>query len=139
MGLTPSSSTAEITNQPNVVMQYLNYERDIVLRHGVILEGWTHSTWANPSELSTSLEPLRKFVGALQDGTCKFRKLSREECQKRQEEYDRKVSKSEIQVQERQKRKDTGKKRKVTEDSVPDTDTEVARPTQKQKTGPACG
>jgi hypothetical protein len=107
-------------------MQYLNYERDIVLRHGVVLEGWTHSTWANPSELSTSLEPLRRLLDALKNDTCKFVKLTTAQRQKRQEEYNKKVDSGEIQVQERQKRKDAGKKRKqhdgggVTDDDIND-------------------
>ena len=115
-------------------MQYVNYERDIILRHGVVLEGWTHSTWTNPSELSTSLEPLRKLVAALRDGTCDFRKLSREEQQKRQDEYDRKVSNGEIQVQERQKRKDAGQKRKAVEDYGSDSDPATPKHSKKCQT-----
>jgi hypothetical protein len=111
----------KITGQSNAVMQYLNYERDTVLRHGVVLEGWTHSTWANPSELSTSLEPLRKLLDALKNDTCKFVKLTSEQRQKRQEAYNKKVDSGEIQVQ-RQKRKDAGKKRKQQDDAGSESD-----------------
>lgn len=68
-------------------MQYVKYEPDIVLRHGIVLEGWTHPTFANPSELSTSLPPLQTLLNAITNGTCKFVTLSREERMKREDEY----------------------------------------------------
>ena len=30
----------QITKNPQAVMQYINYERDVVLKYGVVLEGW---------------------------------------------------------------------------------------------------
>ena len=109
-------------------MQYLNYERDIVLRYGVVLEGWTHSLWANPSELSTSLEPLRQLVDALKSGSCKFVKLTREDWEKRRKEYYAKIDSGEIRSRERKKRSDAGKKRKARDmdDSSSDDDDEPA-------------
>jgi hypothetical protein len=92
-------------------MQYLNYERAIVLRLGVELRGWTHPTWANPSELSTSLPPLQALLDAIKNGSCKFVKLTREECKAREAEYYQKIQAGEIQVRTRKRRKDAGKKR----------------------------
>ena len=121
-------------------MQYLNYERDVVLRHGVVLEGWTHSTWANPSELSTSLEPLRKLLDALKNDTCKFTKLTREKLQKRQELYNKNVDSSDIQVWERQKQKDAGQKRKWVGQIDDETDADTSggdQQTEEENDGPS--
>ena len=100
----------EITGQPNIVMQYVNYERDIVLRHGIELRGWTHPVWANPSELSTSLPPLQGLLDAIKTGNCKFVRLTREERTLREVAYNEKVALGEIHVG-RKKRKDAGTKR----------------------------
>lgn len=103
----------EITGRPNVVMQYVNYERAIVLRLGVELQGWTHPMWANPSELSTSLPPLQILFDAIKDGSCKFVKLTREECKAREVEYQHKIKAGQVQVSMRKKRKDAGIKRRL--------------------------
>jgi hypothetical protein len=97
-----------------VVMQYINYERAIVLRLGVELQGWTHPTWANPSELSTSLPPLQALLDAIKHGNCKFVRLSREELKAREADYHKKIQTGEIQVVQRKKRKDAGTKRTPT-------------------------
>jgi hypothetical protein len=101
-----------ITGNPNAVMQYIKYEKDIVLKYGVILEGWTHPVWANPSDLSTSLPPLQALAHAIQIGACKFRTLTHQELAERQVEYARKVDSGEIQEQMRKTRSDKGLKRK---------------------------
>ncbi len=61
-----------ITGNKNIVMQYLNYKRDIVQKYHVKMIGWTHEKWANVSELGNSLEPLETLWNALQEGKCKF-------------------------------------------------------------------
>ena len=92
-------------------MQYLNYERDIVLLHGVALEGWTHRDWTNPSELGTSLPPLHELHQALKDGRCRFVKLTAAQRAERQRQYDEQVTNGEIVSRERKKRKDAGRAR----------------------------
>ena len=92
-------------------MKYLNYERDIVLLHGVTLEGWTHSEWKNPSELGTSLQPLYELHDAFKNRTCRFVKLTATEQAARQLEYNIQVANGGIVPRERKKRKDVGKAR----------------------------
>jgi hypothetical protein len=77
-------------------MQYLNYERDTVLLHGVTLEGWTHPEWKNPSELGTSLAPLYELHDALKDGTCRFVKLTAVEQAVRQTKYNTQVANGDV-------------------------------------------
>jgi hypothetical protein len=57
-------------------MQYVNYEEAIVQCYGVVIEGWTFDKFINLSELSTSIPPLKTLLDALNDGRCKFIKLT---------------------------------------------------------------
>ena len=93
-------------------MNYVNYEEAIVQRYGALLEGWTFPKFVNPSELSTGLPPLQTLLDALNNGSCKFVKLSREERKARETCHRQKLASGEIQVHERKTRKDAGKKRK---------------------------
>jgi hypothetical protein len=93
-------------------MQYVNYEEAIVQRYGVVLEGWTFDRFVNPSELSTALPPLQKLLDALNDGSCKFVKLTREQRKAREKAYLTKLASGEVQVRERKTRKDAGIRRK---------------------------
>ena len=110
----------KITQNPNTVMQYVNYEEDIVQRYGIVLEGWTFARFVNPSELSTVLPPLQKLLNVLNDGSCKFMKLTREQHKAHEKEYHEKVVTREIQVHERKTKKDAGQKwkRKVSKSKV---------------------
>ena len=91
-------------------MNYVNYEEAIVQHYGVLLEGWTFPKFVNPSELSMGLPPLQTMLDALNDGSCKFVKLSRKECKARETCHRQKLASGEIQVRERKTRKDAGKK-----------------------------
>jgi hypothetical protein len=92
-------------------MQYLNYEEQIVIRYGIKLEGWTYDTLKNPSELSTSLPPLQALSNAIDNGTCKFIKMSAAEKKKYEDEFHTKVQSGEVNVRKRKIRKDAGKKK----------------------------
>jgi hypothetical protein len=84
-----------------------------VLKHGVLLIGWPSEVqFVNPSQLSNSLEPLKKVCDALIDGTCKWKALSARERQERQEVYDAAIRGGTVQPRQRKKRSDAGKPRK---------------------------
>jgi hypothetical protein len=102
----------EITGNPKAVMQYVNYEEAIVQRYGVVLEGWTFDRFVNPSELSTAIPPLQILLDALNNGSCKFIKLTREQHKEHEKDYRAKLVSGEAQVHQRKTRKDAGKKRK---------------------------
>jgi hypothetical protein len=108
-------------------MQYVNYEEAIVQHYGIELVGWTYDKFVNPSELSTAIEPMHKLLNAINNGDCKFIKLTKEGCQKRLEEYRAKVAAGEQMVRERKTHSDAGIKRKgkakeVTNDSTDNED-----------------
>jgi hypothetical protein len=111
---------SEITRSETIEMQYEDYQRGIVLKHGVELIGWTADQFVNPSQLSSALGPLRTLRDALISGTCKFQKLSPEERAERQKLYEAKVVSGEIQPKQRKTRKDAGKKRTKPNQSSPE-------------------
>lgn len=88
-GLWPS---AEITGNPKATMAYRDYEGKIIIGHGVVLEGWTHDTFAAPSCLPMLLEPLQVLLKALHSGQCHFRRLTGEELDARQAAYKQKMT-----------------------------------------------
>ncbi|TFK59157.1 hypothetical protein BDN72DRAFT_906111 [Pluteus cervinus] len=104
-------SLRQITGNSNLQMQYVHFETRIVHQYGVNIVGWTHPTFGNPSELSSSLEPLKKLYDALVSGECKFVKLSEADVDKRKKEYEAKLASGEVEVTERKQRKDAGTKR----------------------------
>ncbi|KAF8238414.1 hypothetical protein L208DRAFT_1242486, partial [Tricholoma matsutake] len=60
-------------------MHYVNYEEAIIQHYGIEFIGWTYDKFINPSELSTAIEPLHKLLDAINNGNCKFVKLTKEE------------------------------------------------------------
>jgi hypothetical protein len=101
----------EITGNPTAMMQYANYEEDIVQRYGIELQGWTYKRFVNPSELSTALGPLRGLMDAIKNGDCKFVKLTAEERRKRKETYKAKVDSGEAKARKRKRHSDYGTKK----------------------------
>jgi len=93
-------------------MNYAQFEKEIVLRYRIILEGWTYEKFINPSKLSLSLPGLTKLHNALKSGLCKFVKLSADERKARMEKYQEKLSSEEIQLFQRKRRCDAGVRQK---------------------------
>ncbi|KAJ3484015.1 hypothetical protein NLJ89_g12016 [Agrocybe chaxingu] len=118
----------EITNNENATMQYVNYEELVVQRYGVELVGWTYEKFVNPSELSTSLPPLRQLLDAINNGDCKFRKLTVAEVKARRQEYQKKVDDGTLPTNTRKPRKDKGTKRKKTGNNAADGDSNKENP-----------
>ena len=74
-------------------MQYANYKEFVIQKYEVELQGWTFEKLVNPSLLLTSLPGLWHLLDAINNGDCKFTKLSPlevkthcEELQKKQNE-----------------------------------------------------
>ncbi|KAH9929137.1 hypothetical protein B0H21DRAFT_826223 [Amylocystis lapponica] len=97
-----------ITGKKKAQMNYVNYEKEIVLKYGVELHGWTHEKFANPSNLSTSVSPLRILLDAIEQGECRFVRLTATERAAKEKDYDRRAAAGE--VPKRKKRKDAGGK-----------------------------
>ena len=100
----------EITGDDKVLMQYTHHD-ELVQKYGVELQGWTFEKLVNPSQLSTSLPGLRCLLDAINNGDCKFVKLSPLEIKKRHEELQKKRDEGTVPVKTRKPRKDRGTKR----------------------------
>ena len=101
----------EITGDEKALMQYANYEELVIQKYGVELQGWTFEKLVNPSLLSTSLPGLRHLLDAINNGDCKFTKLSPLEVKKRREELQKKQNEGTAPVKTCKPRKDRGTKR----------------------------
>ncbi|EMD35107.1 hypothetical protein CERSUDRAFT_97023 [Gelatoporia subvermispora B] len=100
---------AEASDHPGAIMNYITFERDIVLRYSIDLKGWPLEKFVNPSELSTSIPPLLSLKEALDNGTCHFVKLNAVQLAEREEKY--RAALESGTEQPRKKRKDAGKSR----------------------------
>jgi hypothetical protein len=102
----------EITGLENIRMQYEHYVPKIVLKHGVELVGWTANRFANPSQLSSALDGLFTLRDALLEKRCAWKRLTSDELQQRQKEYDAAVTNGTVNPRTQKTRKDAGKPRK---------------------------
>jgi hypothetical protein len=91
-------------------MQYVNYD-ELIQKYGVELQGWTFEKLVNPSLLSMALPGLRRLLDAINNGDCKFIKLSPLEVKMRREELQKKQDEGIAPVKARKPRKDRGTKR----------------------------
>ena len=92
-------------------MQYANYKELVIQKYGVELQGWTFEKLVNPSLLLTSLPGLQHLLDAINNGDCKFTKLSPLEVKKHREELQKKQNEGTAPVKTRKPRKDHGTKR----------------------------
>ena len=91
-------------------MQYVNYD-ELIQKYGVELQGWTFEKLVNPSLLSTALPGLRRLLDAINNGDCKFIKLSPLVVKKRREELQKKQDEGIAPVKACKPHKDRGTKR----------------------------
>jgi hypothetical protein len=82
-----------------------------VLKYGVELQGWTHDKFVCPSSLSTSLPALQALLDAINNGVCKFIKLTPVEVKTRREQRQKQINEGTVVVKQRKQRSDIGAKR----------------------------
>jgi hypothetical protein len=117
-------------------MKYTEYEELIMLKYGIELQGWTYEKFVCPSMLSTSLPSLQALLDAINNGNCKFIKLTPSEVKTCREERQKQLKEGTMVVKQRKQRSDIGAKRprkgkaKVP-DGTEDTD-EDRRPRKRQ-------
>ncbi|KIO07401.1 hypothetical protein M404DRAFT_23904 [Pisolithus tinctorius Marx 270] len=98
----------QATNKRNIIMNYLNYERSIILAYGVKLVGWpTDVKFVNPSSIGVISEVIR-LRDALCSGACFWKKLSKCERQEFLAQWESRVTAGEAVLKPRKKRADVG-------------------------------
>ncbi|CDO68793.1 hypothetical protein BN946_scf184805.g2 [Trametes cinnabarina] len=105
-----ADSLVEVTGDAKAAMSYAQYTRDIQLKYGVSLVGWTHEKWCNPSDLGNSLPSLKTLHDALKNGDCMFKHLTDAEKAIIEQEYVNNLKNTPS--TSRKRRSDAGRKRK---------------------------
>jgi hypothetical protein len=124
----------EITGNETVTMQYVDYEDKIVQRYGIELVGWTYEKFINPSELSTSLLGLQELLDAINNGTCKFVKLTVLQLRERRQALQKNIREGNVPgPKARKPRKDRGTKRTV-ESGGSDVENQQPKPKKRRST-----
>ena len=99
-------------------MYYVDYKEKIVQRYGIELVGWTYKKFVNPSELSTLLPGLQQLLNAINNGTCKFIKLTPLQLSECRHALQKSINEGNVPATKARKpRKDRGTKRKVGNES----------------------
>ena len=115
-------------------MYYVDYEEKIVQRYGIELVGWTYEKFVNPSELSTLLPGLQQLLDAINNGSCKFIKLSPLQLIERHQALQKSISDGSVPApQGRKPCKDRGTKRTMENESSGGSDVENQQPKPKKR------
>ncbi|KAG1733255.1 hypothetical protein EDD22DRAFT_830056 [Suillus occidentalis] len=97
-----------VTNKTNIIMNYPNYMKAIVLSYSVILEGWpTTIPFTSPWNIHT-VSDMRALRNALKAGTCAWRTMSRSELEKYKADVERRQIAGEVIGKPCKKRSDAG-------------------------------
>ncbi|KAF8344810.1 hypothetical protein F5887DRAFT_858589, partial [Amanita rubescens] len=109
-----------ITNMDNICMNYVNYEKSIILKYHVKLIGWPDDVkFTNPASL-TSVKDLRKLRQALRTQACRWVKPPDCDIKYLRESIDAQEAAGESVGQKRKRRSDKGKPRKKAALNPPD-------------------
>ncbi|KAF8338599.1 hypothetical protein F5887DRAFT_982590 [Amanita rubescens] len=97
-----------ITGRPTIKMNYLNYETSIVAVYHVKLVGWpTNVPFGNPSNIG-DVSSVRALRRALQDGECKWMKLTELQQREHEEMLEERRRTGQVVGVKRKKRSDKG-------------------------------
>ena len=77
------SSTVQITGDANAKLDYIQYECGVVRSYHVRLVGYTHTEWANPSQIKGRINVMETLAKAVLEKMCCFVKISEEEVENR--------------------------------------------------------
>lgn len=95
---------------PTAVMNYTNYEANIVLKYKVKLVGWPHDKFVSPYNINT-VDELRNLRDALHCGSCFWMGLSSREVAQYVKAMDERTAAGEVIGKKRKERSDKGAKK----------------------------
>jgi len=99
-----------VTRSNSAVMNYVNYDTQIIQRYQVKLVGYTYQEFTSPYNISV-VDDLRLLRDALQCGLCCWIRLTKGEVSKHTAEMSSRVAAGEKVMTKRKVRVDKGKKR----------------------------
>jgi hypothetical protein len=91
-------------------MNYVNYEKAIMLLHGVKIVGWPLEAFVSPSDI-TNIIDMRKLRDAWKSGACKWVRLTQAELDTHAASMDERQKNGEVVGKPRKKRSDAGVRR----------------------------
>lgn len=103
-------------------LEFTHYEKKLVEKHGVVIEGWTCSEFVSPSHFKR-IEQVEELFNAVNSGACKARKLSAVELAERRQSNQTRHALGEAVYAPT---KDKGVKRKATVDGDDEQGSEAA-------------
>jgi hypothetical protein len=88
-------------------MNYANYEKAIMLLHGVKIVGWPLEAFVSPSDI-TNIIDIRKLRDAWKSGACKWVRLTQAELDGHAASIEARQKSGEVVGKQRKKRSDAG-------------------------------
>ena len=96
-------------------MEYKNFHRDILVKHGVQLLGWPFEKLQSPGNMGSSLPVFMKILKSMEADEIRFESLSLEEVQHLDAEHEASIAAGEIEAPKQRKiRSDAGKRKRKT-------------------------
>jgi hypothetical protein len=71
-----------VPDEPKIRMEYLHYEKKLVEKHGIVIEGWTYTSFVCLSDFK-KVSDIAILYEAIRAGTCFARRLSAAEWEGR--------------------------------------------------------
>jgi hypothetical protein len=128
-----------VSRSPKAVMNYVNYDTQVVQKYQCKIVGWTFNKFVSPFDINT-VDELRTLRDALRCGACFWVRMTRAEVGKHAAEMVLREKAGEVVGKKRKQRSDKGvkkgskAKRGANEDSSDDSDNEKeAGPSKKKK------
>ncbi|KAG1746563.1 uncharacterized protein EDB91DRAFT_1079903 [Suillus paluster] len=81
------TQNVEVTEDQNATLEFVHYEQ-MVQAHLVKIVGWCHDHWGNPSNLKGGVDALQMLALAIDNRTCQFVRISKDEAIKCMEHID---------------------------------------------------
>ena len=94
-------------NAKNLDMNYVNYEKAIMLLHGVKIVGWPLEAFVSPSDVTNVID-IRKLRDAWKSGACKWVRLTAAELNIHAASLEEREKNGEAVRKPRKKRSDAG-------------------------------
>jgi hypothetical protein len=96
-------------------MEYKNFHRDVLVKHGVQLLGWPFRKLQSPGSMGSSLPVFVKILKSMEADEIRFELLSLEEVQRLDAEHEASIAAGDVDAPKQRKiRSDTGKRKRKT-------------------------
>lgn len=121
-------STETVSQDRGALMNYVNYDMNVVQKYSTELVGWTFTKFVSPYEIHT-IDDIRQLLAALRCGACHWKRLTKMELTRHAKGLEERQAAGETVGKKRKKRADAGVKKGPRKRPLVDSD----HPTSKTK------